>query len=87
MEGTQATVEQLCKQLLNYTATHPDTTFQFTASKMILNKYSDVSFYQNQKQDHVQEGTSTYQTTPTNPNQWGPAHPLQHQAFSLSIHY
>jgi hypothetical protein len=42
-KGTESTMKK-CKQLLNYLATHPDTTVSFYVSDMILNIHSDASY-------------------------------------------
>ena len=45
-EQTVATTltEKHVEKLLNYVATHPDATFTYKASDMVLNIHSDASF-------------------------------------------
>jgi hypothetical protein len=42
-KGTEQTA-QACTNLLNYAATHPNTTIQYKASDMILHIHSDASY-------------------------------------------
>jgi hypothetical protein len=70
-KGTQATA-QATTQLLNYCATHPDATLQYTASAMQLHVHSDASYLSERKARSRAGGIFFLSTqTPATKNEYG----------------